>query len=392
MTSSDSSTLDSGPGGATSRRAGPSEDHLRLLLAAGIGPRLHARLWEAFGSAERIVRASHRELVAIDGIGAVHARTILDGLDRADPAAERAALARVGAEIVTRDDPRYPRLLATIPDPPPALWMRGQRGSLEVPGVAIVGSRRGTLYGREQASKLAAGLAECGFAIVSGGARGIDAAAHAAALRVGGRTIAVQGCGLGRCYPPEHAGLFEEIAREGLLLSEVPMLYPPRAEGFPRRNRIISGLSIGVVIVEAATRSGALITGRQAAEEHCREVMALPGPVDSRTSEGCHRAIREGWAGLVTGLPDVIEQLQAAGVLLQGADEQAGVDRAPQTSPVRDAVLARLAEGRPQDAASLAAALGIPVEQVLASLTLLQVAGRVIRGPKGFGLRGDGSG
>lgn len=295
------------------------DDELRLLLADGVGPILHARLIAAFGSAGAIVRAGGERLAEVEGIGPVRAECIRRSIGLADPDGERRELNRLGARIVRLRDDEYPALLATIADPPPALWVRG---SFEEPDrccVAVVGSRRCTSYGREQASKLAFGLAESCFTIVSGGARGIDAAAHRAALRAGGRTIAVLGCGLGHCYPPEHGDLYNAIAAAGAVVSESPISAPPRPEFFPRRNRIISGLSLGVVVVEAAVRSGALITAREAAESHHREVMAIPGPVDSPVSAGCHRAIREGWAGLVTGIDDVLAQLESTLLLVQAA-------------------------------------------------------------------------
>jgi DNA processing protein len=309
----------------------------------------------------------------------------------------------------------FPRLLAAIPDPPPALWVRGTLACLDVPAVAIVGSRRCSLYGREQATKLSTGLAECGFTVVSGGARGIDAAAHRAALRAGGWTIAVLGCGLGHCYPPEHAELFEQISGAGLLLSELPMPVPPRAEGFPRRNRLISGLAVGVVVVEAAERSGALITAREAVESHHREVMAVPGPVSSPVSAGCHRAIREGWAGLVTSVADVLTQLAPASFLLEAtaAAGGAGLGLAAATAALprsaegssewasssslgagagfaREAVLQRIQEVGEASADELARSLALPMGALLSAVTLLQIEGRIQRGLRGFQLAARG--
>lgn len=368
---------------------------LRLLLARGVGPVLHERLLAAFGSPEGVLRASRSELACVEGIGSRRAEEIVRALGGADPEAERSALERVGARILMRRHPAYPNLLRVIPDPPPAIWVRGNLAALRAPAVAIVGSRRCTLYGREQAARLAAGLADCGLTVVSGGARGIDAAAHQAALRVRAPTIAVLGCGLGHCYPPEHVGLFESIAVDGLLISELPMGVGPRAEGFPRRNRLISGLALGVVVVEAALRSGALITAREAVEGQNREVMALPGRVDSPVSAGCHRAIREGWAGLVTGVDDVIAQLASAGRLLEGASESAG-DQAPGVSSPADeeakalrVALQRLLASAPTEASwvqagALSQGLGVPIGQVLAALLLLEIDGVVVRSSRGY--------
>jgi len=395
-----------------------TDDELRLLLASGIGPVLHRRLLGVFGSASAVVNASIASLALVEGIGPRRAGTLRRAIDAADPGRERAALAAIGASILPLRSAAFPRLLAAIPDPPPALWIRGSLSCLAVPAVAIVGSRRCSLYGREQATSLASGLAECGFTVVSGGARGIDAAAHRAALRAGGWTVAVLGCGLGHCYPPEHAELFEQIAGAGALLSELPIGMPPRAEGFPRRNRLISGLTVGVVVVEAALRSGALITAREAVESHHREVMALPGPVDSPVSAGCHLAIREGWAGLVTNVADVLAQLASTGLLLEGARSMAAAERAGDAADECEAataeagrgrearergrtevngaaraqaqVLAQLREGGEVPAETLARLLALPIEQVLSALTLLQIEGRVQRGARGFGRRRKG--
>ena len=233
-------------------------------------------------------------------------------------------MADAGVAMIARGDIDYPPLLATIPDPPFAVWVRGELEEGDQLAVAMVGSRRCTAYGRDQAGRLGALLAQSGLAIVSGGARGIDAEAHRAALRVGGRTVAVCGCGLSEVYPPEHAELFDRIAAgQGAVISEYPMTTPPRAEHFPRRNRIISGMSLGVLVIEAGQRSGALITARLAAEEHNREVMALPGRVDSPASLGCLRAIRDGWAAMVLDHADIITQLESSQHILTGAIERA---------------------------------------------------------------------
>ncbi len=221
---------------------------------------------------------------------------------------ERGLLSALGADFVTCAEEGYPKLLREIPDPPMVLYVRGRLFSGQGDfGVAVVGSRRASLYGVETAERLSGRLAELGLTVVSGMARGIDTAAHRGALRGNGRTVAVLGCGLARCYPPENRPLMERIAAHGAVLSEFPLRTPPLPAHFPRRNRIISGLSWGVVVVEAARRSGALVTSRCALEQG-REVFAVPGPIGRPQSEGTHRLIREG-ARLITCVEDILEEL-----------------------------------------------------------------------------------
>ena len=282
---------------------------LKLLIARGIGPVRLKRLRERFESDDTIVRLPAATLATTPGVGRRAADAIRASIDAADPATERRAMQAAGARMVLPYDTDYPALLATIHDPPSALWIRGEYVPEDHVALAIVGSRACSSYGREQAGRLAGLLAECGLTIVSGGAAGIDSEAHRGALRVGGRTMAVMGCGLARCYPPQHADLFERIVRqEGALLSDYTMRTEPRPGHFPHRNRIISGLSLAVLLVEAARRSGALITARRATEEQGREVMAVPGPVSSEQSEGCHRLIQDG-ARLVHRVDDIVEEL-----------------------------------------------------------------------------------
>ena len=219
---------------------------------------------------------------------------------------EWAGAARLGIAVHVEEDVEYPAALADLPDPPVVVYVRG-RIAPGVARVAIVGSRRATAYGRRVASGLASALAVRGAEIVSGGARGIDTCAHRSALEAGGTTLAVAGSGLERPYPPENQELFERIAGAGGVLSEFPLAAPPRGEHFPRRNRLISALAAAVVVVEAAGRSGSLVTAGHALEQG-REVMAVPGPVTSDLSDGCHRLIQQG-AKLVRCADDVVEEL-----------------------------------------------------------------------------------
>jgi DNA processing protein len=282
---------------------------LALHLLPGVGPLTAARVLELEGdplnAALRWPRSAWRELPGIDEKTAgqiVEQRpTLLDQVE-----AEWEAAVRANARILSRDDPDYPPLLAVLPDAPVVLYVRGSLPAARV-RVAMVGSRRATRYGRSAASRLAGGLAAAGVEVVSGGARGIDTFSHRAALDGGGTTVAVMGCGLGRIYPPENAELFGQIVERGAIVSEFPMGMDPHPENFPRRNRLIAGLSAATVIVEAAGRSGSLITAGFALEQG-REVMAVPGPIDSEQSRGCHRLIQQG-AKLVQSAEEILEEL-----------------------------------------------------------------------------------
>jgi DNA processing protein len=220
--------------------------------------------------------------------------------------AEWDAAVRRDLKIVTTEDADYPSMLADLPDAPVVLFVKGGLCDGRV-RLAVVGSRRATAYGRQMARRLAADLAERGAEIVSGGARGIDTLAHRGALGAGGRTVAVLGCGFSHTYPPENAELFEAIAASGAIVSEFPIDTAPLAENFPRRNRLISALSAGTIVVEATDKSGSLITAGHALEQG-REVMAVPGPVTSEQSWGCHRLIQQG-AKLVQAVEDVLSEL-----------------------------------------------------------------------------------
>jgi DNA processing protein len=285
------------------------EHWLRLAMTEGIGPILIRRIVDAAGSAEAACAASTKMLATIDGIGTTKASKIYQSLHAARVDEELAKCARLGVSIICPDDAAYPTLLTQIPDPPAVLYVKGRFEPRDLNSVAIVGSRKCSYYGREQSERFAALLAGAGFTVVSGGARGIDSAAHRGAMsHPSGRTVAVLGSGVDVPYPPENAPLFEQIATKGAVVSEYPLGTPPLAENFPRRNRIVSGLSRGVLVVEADERSGALITARQACDDHGRTVFALPGRVDQSTSAGPHRLIRDG-AVLTTCLEDIINNL-----------------------------------------------------------------------------------
>jgi DNA processing protein len=264
------------------------------------------RLLEQFDSPEQVFRATEIELARVRGVSAP-AVTSIKGHDyRAFAERECEAVARTGTGVVTFLAENYPKVLLEIPDPPPFLYVKGELRGSET-AVAMVGSRRASTYGILTTTRLAAELAGHGVTVVSGMARGVDTAAHRGALSAGGRSIGVLGCGIDVRYPPENRKLFEEMAEKGALVSEFPMGTSPLAENFPRRNRIISGISRGVLVVEATENSGSLITAQFALEQG-RDVFAIPGNINSVSSRGANRLIKQG-AKLVECVEDILEEL-----------------------------------------------------------------------------------
>ena len=284
---------------------------LKLIRADGIGPTLFKRLLDFFGGVERIFTASVAELTKVEGIGNKTAESIVRTRDAFDVDSELALADKLGVWVIHLQDDRYPPALKAIYDPPPVLYVKGTLTRSDNLAMAIVGSRRCSHYGTEQANRFSHLLASAGFTIVSGLARGIDSAAHRGALATKGRTIAVQGCGLSNIFPPENEKLFEQITENGAVISELPLTYEPLAENFPGRNRIIAGLSMGVLVVEATYRSGALISA-QAAMENNREVMAVPGRIDSPCSLGCHKLLKQG-ARLIDSIDEIMDALGYVG-------------------------------------------------------------------------------
>lgn len=287
------------------------EKWLKLSAADGVGPVTFGKLLSYFGSPEKALGASVSELTKVEGIGSHTAQGIAASRDKANVAAELELAEKLGVWIVHLQDVRYPALLKQIYDPPPVLYVKGTLTESDNLGVAIVGARRCSLYGSEQSSRFAHILAAAGFTICSGMALGIDTAAHQGALAAGGRTIAVQGCGLAEVYPPENRKLFETIAESGACISELPLSYQSLPENFPPRNRIIAGLSLGTIVIEAGSNSGSLLTAK-AALEYNREVMAIPGKIDSPNSRGVHQLIKQG-AKLVDSVEDIMETLGYVG-------------------------------------------------------------------------------
>ena len=285
------------------------KDWIALNMTPGVGPRAAARLLERFGSAEGVYGALRAELERLRlRPEAVESIVLRDRHEEAER--ELGRVRELGADVLLLDDGTYPQLLREIADPPITLYVKGDWAAcLEGPCVAIVGSRRCSTYGQNVATMLARDLASRGVVVVSGLARGIDAAAHRGALEAGGRTVAVLGTGVDEVYPRDHRKLAGEIlAKGGALVSQFPLGTPPIPENFPYRNRIISGLSLGVVLVEAAENSGSLITARLAMEQN-REVFAVPGNVTSRNSFGTNYLIKGAGAKLVQQWQDVAAEL-----------------------------------------------------------------------------------
>ncbi len=301
------------------------ESWLRLIRAEGVGPVTFRRLLEHFGDFDRIFGASAVQLEKVEKVGRVTAERIARTRMNYDARKEMEQAARQGVCMIHWDDRRYPPPLKGIDDPPPVLYVKGALKRSDCLAIGIVGSRRCTHYGLEQAERFSHLLAAAGLTIVSGLARGIDSAAHRGALSASGRTIAVQGCGLANCFPPENQKVFDKIAENGAVISELPLMYEPLSENFPGRNRIIAGLSMGVLVVEAAPRSGALITAK-AALEYNREVMAIPGRIDNPTSKGPHELIKQG-ARLIDSVEEIMDTL---GIIGHGLKEHVS-GRAAQT-------------------------------------------------------------
>lgn len=282
-------------------------DRLQLSLLPGLGPRSLSVLLEFFGSAHAVLGADRQALERVSGVGPKLAHTICTAADYVDVDQVLDWCHENRVKILQPGGPGYPDSLCELDDTPPILFCRGRVTQADGLAVAMVGTRHASPYGLQQTRRLANGLASASVTIVSGLARGIDSAAHRAALEAGGRTIAFLGGGLGQMYPAENAALAEEIAQSGAVISEYAPQAKPRGGMFPQRNRLIAAASIATLVIEAPERSGALITARLASEMG-RAVGAFPGPVNSRVSQGCHQLIRDGGT-LVSNLDEVLELL-----------------------------------------------------------------------------------
>lgn len=342
---------------------------LRLSLVSGVGPAAGRALLAAFGSPEDVFAAPRRALA--DVVSDDLARALLEQ-DLDARIAEALAWARApGNLIVTLDDARYPKQLLDTDDPPLLLYVKGRVELLSQPALAIVGSRNATPQGIANAEAFARALSQAGLAIVSGMALGIDAAAHRGALQADGPTIAVIGTGADRIYPARNGELARRIAAEGAIVSEFPLGTPALASNFPRRNRLISGLARAVLVVEAAERSGSLITARLAAEQG-RDVFAVPGSIHSPLSKGCHRLIKDG-AKLVDDVRDILDELAPGSVAAP----------APATAPSEHEALLALMGHDTCHVDTLAERSGVTPERLAAALLALELAGRIAVLPGG---------
>lgn len=342
---------------------------LGFHLIPSIGAARLAKLIEAFGDLETAWRASLGDLQQA-GITGRAARTLVEYRERIDLDREWKRVERAGASILTLADDAYPRMLREITSPPPVLYIKGKLTEDDETAIGVVGTRRATRYGRDMTHRLSTGLAQAGVTIISGLARGIDGIAHAAALDNGGRTLAVLGCGVDQLYPPEHRKLSERIMERGALVSEFPLGTRPEARNFPVRNRLISGLSLGVLVIEAPRRSGALITSSFAADQG-RTVFAVPGSALSPASEGTLQLLRDG-AVLAVEAADILQELN-----LERRQAAAETRRLlPEASSDERQVL-ELLQGEARHIDEIAIDTGINISQLSAMLLQMQLKGMV---------------
>ncbi|MDR1959198.1 MAG: DNA-processing protein DprA [Planctomycetaceae bacterium] len=366
---------------AAARIFAPEEliPEITLNMVEGIGSLLTQRLLDHFGDAESVLTASVRDLQAVNGIGAKIAVSISTAKTLHNPETVIKLCQSNGIQIVAKKDVRYPHLLHKIHDPPMFLFIQGELKPCDELAIAIVGTRHMTPYGRRQAERLAIETAHSGFTVISGLAQGIDGTAHHGALTAGGRTVAILGGGLLNIFPKDHVALSRDVAKNGALISEYPPQSVPQKGTFPQRNRIISGMSLGVIIVEAPLKSGALITARTAGEQG-REIFAVPGPIDHESSRGCHQLLRDG-AVLVESVSDILETL---GPLTRPAvhPEKPEPIRHPaelQLNEQESNVLAQISTS-PTPIDQVIAGSGLLPHQVLATLGALEMRRLIRRG------------
>lgn len=358
---------------------------IRLNLVPGIGPRHQRSLLDYFGDPESIFAASLTELECVSGVGPKLARLIHAAKATDHAETEVRTCQQNNYRLLRMGTDEYPENLTEVYDAPLILYCRGEMKAHDNLAVGIVGSRRCTLYGTQQAEKFGRALAIAGITVVSGLARGIDAAAHRGALAGGGRTIAVSATGLNHVYPPEHVELAEQVSQNGAVVCESRLDQQPTSGIFPQRNRIISGLSLGVIIIEANRKSGALHTARHAMEQG-REVMAIPGRIDSFASDGCNDLIRDG-ATLIRNVDDVIEALGPLVEPVQTEEQQEVRSPRELMLSAQQREILDLITSEPQHLDEIIRTAEIGSSRVLATLTILEMKRMVKRLPGSFFVR-----
>jgi DNA processing protein len=366
-----------------------ARQHLRWALTPDVGPIAFGHLCERFGSAEAAWGASAAQLEQVPRIGSRKADKIAGARESIDIEREISAATKLGARIICQADEDYPHGLREIADPPIVLYVKGELRPTDTIALAIVGTRRCSIYGSEQARRFAELAAGCGLTVISGLARGVDAFAHHGALDAKGRTLAIMGAPLSEIYPPENATLAERILTCGAWISEVPLSSHVERRNFPSRNRIIAGMTLGTLVVEAPLRSGALITARLASEYN-REVFVIPGRLQEPTAAGTNALIRDSGAKLVTDLNDILCELGEVGyqfMARENLNRANSVEPAPAApklplalTPVESRVLetiptSPILQGMVQEATNL------PIGDVLAALTALELKGAIKRLP-----------
>jgi len=353
-------------------------DDVLLSMVEGIGARTYQRLLENFGSATAILNASRTDLGGFEFLKPDTLAQLTTARSRLDPNLIVELCERDHINILPLTDERYPSQLRTIPDPPPILYVKGTLLPSDAFSIAVIGTRRSTQYGKRQTERLTTALVQKGFTIISGLALGIDGIAHRSTLSAGGRTVAVLGSGLHRIYPSEHEPLAQRIIESGgCVLSEYPPLHPSAKWTFPQRNRIVSGLSLGVLVVEAPVRSGAMISARLAGEQG-RDIFAVPGSIESSASNGCHQLIRDG-AYLTESVDDILGVLGPMDqpVFLPGMKERIRHPNEVSLNDVEYQVLQYVGTSE-TSLDAIAAASGFEPQQVLAALAVLEQR-RIIR-------------
>jgi DNA processing protein len=345
---------------------------LGFNVIKGIGPARLRKLLEYFGDLEIAWHAAEADLRAA-GLDQRTLASVIQARQSINLDKLVQDVDALGAATLTLDDPDYPALLHELPDAPPVLYVKGTLLDVDQWAVAFVGTRRATDYGRAMTHELVYELVSAGITIVSGLALGIDAAAHKAALDAGGRTIAVMGCGIDTIYPPEHRHLAADIMENGAVVTEFPPGTPPEGKNFPVRNRTISGLALGVVVVEAPASSGALLTAEQALEQG-RDVFAVPGNVTARSSMGANRLIQQG-AKLVIRAGDILDELNLTRTTVETRTQMREIAPANEM----EAVLARHLSDEPRHIDDLCQMVDLPITQVSSTLAIMELKGIVRR-------------